>query len=89
MQFKKKLISSKNEFDEIQQINKKLQQKINELKVVNKAIFFQCQKRSFCLFSSIENTRHNISNTNILILTRKLTKHLDFEFFINRRKNFK
>ena len=38
--FKKKLISSKNEFEKIRQVNEELQQEINELKTVNKATSF-------------------------------------------------
>ena len=87
--FKKKLISSKDEFKKIRQVNKELQQEINEMKIVNKIIFFQRRKNSFRFFLFAENARHNISNINILILTRKSRKHFDFEFFINCQKNLK
>ena len=87
--FKKKLTSLKNEFKKIRQINEKLQQEINELKIVNKIIFFQRRKRLFCFFSSAENARHDILNTNVSIFTKKSIKHFDFEFFISRRKDFK
>ena len=87
--FKKKLTSSKNEFKKIWQVNEKLQQEINELKIVNKIIFFQRRKRSFRSFSSAENACYDTSNMNILISTKKLTKHFDFESFINCRENFK
>ena len=79
----------KNEFKKIRQINEKLQQEISELKTINKIILFQRRKRSFHSISFIENERHNILNTNISISTKKLTKHFDFEFFINHRKNLK
>ena len=87
--FKKKLASSKNEFKKIRQVNEKLQQEINELKTINKTIFFQRHKRSFHSFSFVESARHDISNTNISISTKKSTKHLDFKSFINRRENLK
>ena len=38
--FKEKLTSSKNELEEIQQVNKELQQEVNELKTINEAISF-------------------------------------------------
>ena len=87
--FKKKLMNSKNELEKIRQINEKLQQKINELKTINEAISFQRRRRSFRSISFVENERHDILNTNVLISTRKSTKHFDLEFFINRRKDFK
>ena len=87
--FKKKLTNSKNELKKIRQVNEKLQQKVNELKIVNKTIFFQRHKCSFCSFSSAESARHDILNTNISILTKKSTKHFNFESFINRRESFK
>ena len=40
MQFKEKLLSSKNKFNEIRQVNEKLQQKINEVKTIDKVISF-------------------------------------------------
>ena len=87
--FKEKLASSKNKLEKIRQVNEKLQQEVNELKIVNETIFFQCRKCSFCFFSSAENARHDILNTNISILIKKLTKHFNFESFISRRKDFK
>ena len=87
--FKKKLISSKNELEKIRQINEELQQKINELKTINETISFQRQKRLFRSISFIENEHHDISNINVSILIRKSTKHFNFKFFINRRKDFK
>ena len=87
--FKKKLASSKNKFKKIRQVNEKLQQEINELRTINETISFQRRRRSSRLISSAENERHDIFNTNVLISTRKSTKHLDFKFFINRRKDFK
>ena len=87
--FKKKLASAKNEFKKIRQINEKLQQEVNELKTINEIIFSQRQRRSFRSFSFVERTRWNTSNTNISISTKKSTKHLDFKFFISRRKDLK
>ena len=87
--FKKKLTSSKNEFEKIQQVNEKLQQEVNELKTINETISFQRRKRSLCSISPAENERHDILNTNVSISTKKSTKHFNFESFINRRENFK
>ena len=87
--FKEKLTSSKNEFKKIRQINEKLQQEINELKTINETISFQRRKRSSRSISSVENERHDISDTNVSILTKKSTKHFDSEFFISRREDFK
>ena len=79
----------KNKFKKIRQINEKLQQEVNKLKIIIETIFFQRRKRSFRFFSFAERTRQNTSNTNISILTKKSTKHFNFKFFINRRKNLK
>ena len=87
--FKEELASSKNEFKKIRQVNEELQQEINELKTVNKTISFQRRRRSSRSISSVESERHDISNTNASISTRKSTKHFDFKFFINRREGFK
>ena len=87
--FKKKLTSSKNEFKKIRHVNEKLQQEVNELKAINEAISFQRRKCSFRSISFAENERHNISSTNVSILTKKLTKHFDFESFINCREGLK
>ena len=38
--FKKKLTNLKNEFKKIWQVNEELQQEINELRTINKIIFF-------------------------------------------------
>ena len=81
--FKEELTSSKNEFEKIRQVNKKLQQKVNELKTINKIILFQHRKHSFHSISFVESERHDILNTNVSISTKKSTKHFDFEFFIN------
>ena len=86
---KKKLTSSKNEFKKIRQVNEELQQEVNELKTVNKKISFQRRKRLSRSISLAENERHDILNTNVSISTRKLTKHFDFESFINRREGLK
>ena len=87
--FKEKLISSKNEFEKIRQVNKELQQEVNELRTVNETTSSQRRKRSFRSISSVESERHDILNTNVLILTKKSIKHLDSEFFISRRKGLK
>ena len=87
--FKKKLASSKNKFEKIRQVNEKLQQKINELKTVNKATSFQHQKRSSRSISLAENERHDISDTNASISIKKSTKHFNLEFFISRQESFK
>ena len=86
---KEKLASSKNELKKIRQVNEELQQEINELKTVNKIISFQRRRRSSRSTSSAENERHDISDTNASISTRKSTKHFDFESFISRREDFK
>ena len=87
--FRKKLASSKNELEKIRQVNEKLQQEINELKTVNETIFFQRRRRLPRSFSPVERTRRDTSNTNILISTKKSTKHFDLKLFISRRKNLK
>ena len=87
--FKEKLTNLKNKLEKIQQVNEKLQQEINELRTINEIISFQRRRRSFRSISFVENERHDISNTNASISTRKSTKHFDFESFISRRKNFK
>ena len=87
--FKKKLISSKNEFEKIRQVNEELQQEINELKAINKTTSFQRRRRSFRSISFAENERHDILNTNVSISTKKSTKHFNSESFISRRENFK
>ena len=87
--FKEKLTSSKNKFKKIRQVNKKLQQEVNKLKIINETLFFQRRKRSFHSFSFAENARHDISDINTSILTKKSTKHFNLESFINRRKIFK
>ena len=87
--FKEKLTSSKNEFEKIRQTNKELQQKVNELKTINEAISFQRRRRSFRSNSFVENKRYDILNTNVSISIKKSIKHFDFEFFINRREDFK
>ena len=74
--FKEKLVNSKNKFEKIRQINEELQQEINELKTINEIISFQRRRCSFRLISFVESERHNISNTNALILIRKSTKHV-------------
>ena len=87
--FKKKLISSKNELEKIRQVNKELQQKINELRIINEITSFQRRKCSFRSISFAESERHNISDTNVSISTRKSTKHFDSKSFISRREDFK
>ena len=87
--FKKKLASSKNEFEKIRQINEKLQQEVNELRAINETISFQRRRRSFRSISPVESERHNIFDTNVSISTRKSTKHFDFKSFISRREGFK
>ena len=87
--FKEKLTNAKNKFKKIRQINEEAQQKINKLKTINETIFFQRRRRSFHSFSFVERTRQNTSNTNTSISTKKSTKHFNFKFFINRRKNLK
>ena len=87
--FKEKLASSKNELKKIRQAHKKLQQKINELRTINKTISFQRWRRSFRPTSPVESERHDIPSTNVSISTRKSTKHLDSESFINRREGLK
>ena len=87
--FKKKLANSKNELEKIRQVNEKLQQKVNELKTINEIILFQRRRHSSRSISPVENECHDISNTNVSILTRKSTKHFNFEFFINRRESLK
>ena len=86
---KEKLISSKNEFKKIWQTHEELQQEVNELKAVNKTTSSQRRKCSFRSTSPAESERHDISNTNASILTRKSTKHLDFKSFISRREDLK
>ena len=66
-----------------------MQQEINELKTINKTILFQRRKRSFHLISSVENKRHDISDTNVSILIKKSTKYFNSESFINCREDFK
>ena len=87
--FKKKLTSLKNEFKKIRQVNEKLQQKINELKTINKTNSFQRRKYSLRSISFIESERHDILNTNVSILIKKSTKHFNLKSFINCRKDFK
>ena len=48
--FKKKLTNLKNEFKKIRQINEKLQQEVNELKTINKAISFNVEDVHFVQF---------------------------------------
>ena len=86
---KEELASSKNELEKIRQVNKELQQEINELRTIDKTISSQRRKRSFRSTSSAESERHNISDTNVSISTRKSTKHFDFKSFISRRKGLK
>ena len=85
----KKLMSSKNEFDKIRQINKELQQKINELKTINKTILFQSREPLFCWLSFIENKYYNILVTSVSRSIKKLTKYFNSEPFINCQKDFK
>ena len=89
MQFKEKPFSSKNELNEIEQINEKLQQKINELKTINETILFQCRRYSFYSFSSAESPRHDILNINTSTSTKKLIKYFDLKFFISCREDLK
>ena len=89
MQFKEKLISSKNKFNKIRQINEKLQQKVNKLKIDNKIISFQRRKYLFRLSSFVKSIRHAILDINTSISIKKSTKHFDFKSFNNRRKDFK
>ena len=86
---KKELANLKDEFEKIRQINEELQQEINELKTINETISFQRRRRSFRSISSAENERHDTSNTNASISTRKSTKHFDSKPFISRREDFK
>ena len=86
---KEKLINSKNKCKEIRQVNKELQQKINELKTVNKIISFQRQRCLLRSISSAESERHDTSDMNVSISTRKSTKHFNFESFISCRKGLK
>ena len=87
--FKEKLTNSKNKLKKIRQINEKLQQEVNELRTINETTSFQRRKRSFRSISLIESERHDILNTNVSISTKKLMKHLDFEFFISRQEGLK
>ena len=87
--FKEKLMSSKNEFKKIRQVNEELQQEVNKLKTINETILFQRRRRSSRSISSAENERHDISDTNVSISIKKSTKHFDSESFISRREDFK
>ena len=87
--FKEELTSSKNEFKKIRQVNEELQQEINKLKTINKTISFQRRRCSFRSISPAESECHDTSSTNVSILTRKSTKHFDFELFISCREDFK
>ena len=89
MQFKEKLISLKNKFNKIRQVNEQLQQKVNKLRTINEITLFQRRRHSLRLFSLAESTRYDISNTNILISPRKSIKDFDSELFINCREDLK
>ena len=87
--FKEELASSKNKLKKIRQVNEELQQEISELKTINKTISFQRRRRSFRSTSPAESERHDISDTNVSISTRKSTKHFNFESFISCREDLK
>ena len=86
---KEKLTSSKNELEKIRQVNEELQQEVNELRTINEIISFQRRKRSSRSISLAESERHDISDTNVSISTRKSIKHFDSESFISRREGSK